>query len=663
MEKQARLDNLEMAFLTVIFIAISSVALGIAARYFGRLRGYSQAEQRKLFWGVTFAGPWIVGFFIFVLGPALASLYYSFTDYQIGDSAHWIGLENYRSLLSGDGRVGRNFNKAMLNSFYYAVVGVPLQITAALVMALMLNNEIKGIRLFRMIFYMPVILAGGPAILLAWRYMLGSNGGFVNESMRKIAGIFFVFDYLYRGFIFVVEAGNGFFTGIVHGDPVGPLTYTFPAVIAALLFLSLRRGDWGEGKRLLAWRSAQVLGLIVLYSALSTGLIAQPIDPSWIYAAGIGAAVGILALAQQNKREARTLQWGSLVLLAAVALAALQYADFDPTSRDFTRYLVPVVLVALAIGASLLPIHRVPGSGPASQHRRWQLAAAITVVLAIILFVRLVPGQLDGGRLNVITRYLTFGSTLESTTDQDYLEKVYPADTMSPLWIYGLVVALMLIVALLDDRYERARRTLVTVALLGFTLFALGSFLDARTYFKAFEDIAAATGKPVYHFALFRQSIAQFPSGDRVPLWMNSELWSKPSAILITMWSSGTGMLIFLAALKNVPRTMYEAAEVDGANTLQRFFKITMPLISPAMFYNIVIGVIAALQTFEIVYILQTPLTRDSLQSAAFLLYSRTFSELHIGEGAAMSWILVVIILTLTVLQFRFSRSWVHYEA
>jgi ABC-type sugar transport system permease subunit len=129
------------------------------------------------------------------------------------------------------------------------------------------------------------------------------------------------------------------------------------------------------------------------------------------------------------------------------------------------------------------------------------------------------------------------------------------------------------------------------------------------------------------------------------------------------MWSSGTGMLIFLAALKNVPQSLYEAAEVDGANVWQRFFKITLPMISPAMFYNIVIGMIAALQTFETIYILQTPLTLDSLQSAAYLLYARTFSELHIGEGAAMSWILVVIILTLTVLQFRFSRSWVHYEA
>ncbi|MBN1565295.1 MAG: sugar ABC transporter permease [Anaerolineae bacterium] len=654
METQARLDNLQWSLATVVFIIVSSIALGFLVQFLARLRGLSKAEQRKLFWGVTFAGPWIVGFFIFVLGPALASLYYSFTDYQIGDSINWIGVENYRNLLSGEGRVGRNFNKAMLNSFYYAVIGVPLQITAALIMAMLLNNEIKGIRIFRMIFYMPVILAGGPAILLAWRYMLGSNGGFVNESMRKMAGFFFVFDYIYRGFIFVVEALNGFYTGIVHEDPVGPLKYTIPAAIAALLFLSLVRGEWGEGKRLLAWRGAQILGIIVFYSLLAQGLIAEPVDPSWIYVVGIVALGMIVLLARQGKREVRYVQWGALVGLVVIALAALNHVEFEFTSVAFTRYLIPLALVATAVGGSLI----------ATWDRHLiQIITATIVILSVILFVRLIPGQLDDGRLNVFTEYLTFGSTLDTTTDQDYLEKVYPVASMSPFWIYGLVIAVLIGVALLDETYARARRYLATGALIFFALFAIGSFLDARTYFKAFEEIATAAGKPVYHFALFRQAIAAFPGSDRVPLWMNSELWSKPSAILITMWSSGAGMLIFLAALKGVPQSMYEAAEVDGATASQRFFKITLPMISPAMFYNIVIGVIAALQTFEIVYILQTPLTRDSLQSAAFLLYTRTFSELHIGEGAAMSWILVVIILTLTVLQFRFSRSWVHYEA
>lgn len=120
-------------------------------------------------------------------------------------------------------------------------------------------------------------------------------------------------------------------------------------------------------------------------------------------------------------------------------------------------------------------------------------------------------------------------------------------------------------------------------------------------------------------------------------------------------------MLIFLAALKGVPRSLYEAAEVDGASTLQKFFKITLPMISPAMFYNVVIGMIAALQTFESVYILRTTQNEDSLASAAYFLFVRTFRQLSIGQGAAASWILTVIIVTLTILQFRYSQ-WVNYE-
>jgi len=124
----------------------------------------------------------------------------------------------------------------------------------------------------------------------------------------------------------------------------------------------------------------------------------------------------------------------------------------------------------------------------------------------------------------------------------------------------------------------------------------------------------------------------------------------------------GDGDLIFLAALKGVPRQLYEAAEVDGANRIQQFLSITLPMISPAMFYNIVIGIIAALQTFDTIYILQSPSNVSTLQSAAFFLYTRTFTQLEIGEGSAVSWILVVIILTITIFQFRYS-NWVYYEA
>ncbi len=653
MESQARLFNLQYAMYTVVFIAVSSWALGYLARWVARLRGLSETEQRKVFWGFMFAGPWIVGFLIFVLGPALASLYYSFTDYQIGDKIGWAGLDNYRTLLLNEGRQGRNFNKAMLNSFYYALIGVPLQITAALAMAMMLNNEIRGIRAFRMIFYMPVILAGGPAILLAWRYMLTSNGGFVNEAMLKFAEVTVVFDYIYRGFIYVMEAFNGFYTGLTNGDPLGPISFTIAGAMG-LLLIGLMVGEWSEGKRVFAWRSVQIIGIIIVYRLLARGLLAHSVDPSWIYFLGVTVLVAVMSMAWQRQSRIRLVQITGLGILIAAVIGILAHTDYEYNTAEARRYFIPVALVGVPMLGSLF--------GPWNR-LKYRVLSGCVIFLGLIVLVRAASGQLDGHHLNVVTRYLTFGSTLKHTDDLDYLDTVYPASLMSSLWFYGLTAALLLGIALLKEDHPRARQGLTFGALAFFALFTAGSFLDGRTYFHAFVDIAAATGKPVYHFALFRQATSGFPSHDRVPLWMNSELWSKPSLILITMWSSGTGMLIFLAALKNVPRAMYEAAEVDGASSFQRFWKITLPLISPAMFYNIVIGVIAALQTFENVYILQTPLTVDSLQSAAFLLYSRTFSELHIGEGAAMSWILVVIIVTLTILQFRFSRSWVHYEA
>src|SRR5262249_28977144 len=157
---------------TLVFILVSSLALGYLARLIARWRGATKATQRKVFVGYSFAGPWIIGFLIFVLGPALVSFYYSFTNYKLGEPIQWIGLENYRSLLIGTGTEVQQFSQAMFNSFYYALIGVPLQIVMALGMALLLNRELPGIRVFRTIFYLPVILAGGPAILLAWRYML-----------------------------------------------------------------------------------------------------------------------------------------------------------------------------------------------------------------------------------------------------------------------------------------------------------------------------------------------------------------------------------------------------------------------------------------------------------------------------------------------------------
>lgn len=544
----ARLHNFYWSLGTVAFIVLGSYLVGMLAMGIATSRGAGVLQRRRVFWGYALASPWLLGFVIFVLGPAVLSLYYSFTDYKLGRSMTWIGLDNYKALLGGIGAHGRRFVQAMYNSFYYAIVGVPLQILTALVMAVLVAQPLRGMPFFRLVFYMPVILAGGPAILLAWRYMLASNGGFVNVSLRRFADLFPPFDWLYRSFIFVMESFNAFYSGVNRGDPVGPLMYTLPALLglgvcAALLFAGTERG-----RRTIGRTTVEIVGAILL------------------------------------------------VLLAVRAV----------TGGSF------------------------------------------------------VPGLFEPEKLRTLSDLLLLRTSILDPSSLDYLRKAYMAQAPSALWILALLVVIAAVVGYLRPS-NALRRALAGAGVLFFGLLAVGASLDGIRYFAAYDAVSAATGAANHHFALFRQVVAQFPDANRVPLWLSSELWSKPSLVLITMWSSGAGMLIFLAALKGVPRAMYEAASVDGATTWQKFSKITLPLISPAMFYNVVIGLIAALQTFEAVYIIQNTQTEQSIASAAYFLFVRTFRQLEIGQGAAASWILAVIIVLLTVAQFRYSR-WVHYE-
>ncbi len=653
--EEYRLSNLGWAAATIIFIFVTSVALGYVAKRIARWRGATPEGQRKAFMGYAFAGPWIVGFIIFVVGPSLISFYYSFTNYKLGNPIQWIGLENYRTLLIGQSTQTRQFAQAMFNSFYYALIGVPLQIGAALGMALLLNREIRGVRIFRTIFYLPVILAGGPALALALRYMLSSNGGFINIALKKIADSFFVFGFLYRLFIQVMEAISGIYSGLTRGDAIGPFKYLLPALIGILVLLTLVRGEWSESKRNWALRAAELLGIFLVYSLAFRGLVAQPIDVSWTYFASV-LATGFIILNARRKKitQMRVWQFGALALLVVGIILTLTQGNFSP---DTPPYLIALVLGVVPIAVSFAGTW---------DRRKFMIVGGIAALLAVIILVRAIPGQLDGGRLGLVFRYLTFQSALEQPDNLDYLKTGYPLQTLSTYWIYGLVAALLVVIALLDERYPHARRYLIYGSLAFCILFALGSYLDGRAYFQAFDNITQTTGSSTYHFTLFREAIKEFPGEDRVPLWMSNELWTKPALVLITMWSSGAGMLIFLAALKGVPRSLYEAAEVDGASTIQKFFSITLPMISPAMFYNIVIGVIAALQTFDTIYVIRSSaagnMIEDSLRSAAFFLYTRTFMQLQIGEGAAISWILAAIILTITALQFRYSR-WVYYEA
>lgn len=365
---------------TVIFVIASSIGLGSLARGVVKLARGSWVQQDNTFAGYAFAAPWIVGFLIFVVFPMLASLYWSFTNYRIGDPPVWNGFQNYVELLTDD----REFRGSLVNTLFLTVFGLPLQMGFALFLAVLLNQKTRGERVFRMAFYLPVILGFNAAVLLCWRLMLNAGNGIINQLIRALSAAFPPFGLLNRVFIYLAEVVNSFFLGLTNGN-----------------------------------------------------------------------------------------------------------------------------------------------------------------------------------------------------------------------------------------------------------------------------------------FTLFNKVLADgLPAANRVPMWIQTPPWTKMSVILLMVWGCGAMMLIFLAGLNNVPKELLEAAEVDGAGPWKRFWRITFPLLTPYVFYNLIVGLIAALQIFEPVYVLyrdNEPLL-PSAYSMVYYLYRATFRFNQIGYGSAISWLILVIIAIVTFVNFRLQNRWVQYD-
>jgi multiple sugar transport system permease protein len=366
----------------VLFIILSSYALASLARLIARLAGATRSKQENTFAGYLFAAPWIVGFLIFVIVPMGFSLYWSFTDYRVTANTppNWVGLENYTQLVLKD----TGFRASVVNTLFLAFLGLPLQIGVALFLAVLLNQKTRGERVFRMSFYLPVILGFNTAVLLCWRLMLNTGTGIINQLIRTISTAFPPFGYLSRGVIFLEELVTAFFLGI------------------------------------------------------------------------------------------------------------------------------------------------------------------------------------SSGKFNLLGK----------------------------VWEAG------------------------------------------------------------------------FPAANRVPMWVQSPLWTKMSVILLMIWGCGAMMLIFLAGLNNIPKELREAAEVDGANGWKRFWKISFPLLTPYIFYNLVVGLINALQIFEPIFVLyrdNQPLVPSAI-SMVYYLWQASFRHFEIGYGSAISWLILILILVITAIQFRLQKRWVTYD-
>ncbi len=146
------------------------------------------------------------------------------------------------------------------------------------------------------------------------------------------------------------------------------------------------------------------------------------------------------------------------------------------------------------------------------------------------------------------------------------------------------------------------------------------------------------------------------------PLWLYDPRWSKPSLILMSLWGTGGAMLIFLAALQNVSEELYEASRSDGATRLRQFWHITVPQISPAIFFNLVMGVIGSFQVFDAAYIMTDGGPARSTLFYVLYLYNKAFLDFEMGYASALAWILFVIIFAFTLLVIRSGKLWVYYE-
>jgi multiple sugar transport system permease protein len=151
--------------------------------------------------------------------------------------------------------------------------------------------------------------------------------------------------------------------------------------------------------------------------------------------------------------------------------------------------------------------------------------------------------------------------------------------------------------------------------------------------------------------------------GVQGPEWLSAPQWAMPCIIIMSVWQGfGYNMLLFTAGIHAVPETYYDAARVDGASRLRTFRSVTVPLISPSLFFGLVMTVISSFQVFAQAYVLTDGGPGSSSTTIVLWLFEKGFDDYALGYAAAIAWVLFVIIIIFTIIQLRLQRRWVHYE-
>ena len=231
-----------------------------------------------------------------------------------------------------------------------------------------------------------------------------------------------------------------------------------------------------------------------------------------------------------------------------------------------------------------------------------------------------------------------------------------------------------------DDLFWGSLRRTFTYAVVGVPLGILGSLtcalllnqgLKGTTFFRVLFFLPSLT--PLVALALLWQWIFQpdfgvlnfllAKVGIDGPGWLSSIEWALPSLIIMALWGTvgGGQMVIFLAGLQGVPQELYEAVEIDGGGPWFKFRHVTLPMISPTMFFNLILGVIGALRVFTVAYVSTEGGPAYATWFYILHLYTQAFKYFNMGYASALAWIFFIILIAFTYLQVRASRHWVFY--
>jgi len=200
----------------------------------------------------------------------------------------------------------------------------------------------------------------------------------------------------------------------------------------------------------------------------------------------------------------------------------------------------------------------------------------------------------------------------------------------------------------------------------------LNQNIKGRAFYRALYYLPSLT--PVVALAILWRWLLQpqvglvntmlYQVGIEGPGWLTDSDWAIPALIMVGLWASigGGRMIIFLAGLQGVPKELFESAEIDGANAIQRFFNITLPLISPVIFFNVILGVIGSFSVFSVAYIATEGGPNYATWFYMLHLYYNAFSYFQMGYASALAWIFFIIIFILSFIQIKLSNRWVYYE-